>query len=572
MTKTDHSTKVIHLLIVGTVCMLVFMVFLGKTPFHDKGELREALVVRDIVLEGRWLFPLRSGEKIPSKPPLFHWFAAIASMARGEITEATVRFPSALFASLGVFLCYSMGKRLVDSQTGLWAALILSTTAIYYAVAMEARVDMTLAFFVTLSLVLFTHSIAAFCGTKAGGTCSSSSPVPVWTAKGPVSVVLCGLVIGSFLIARRRWDFLKTLLRHPGIVVGIVACLAWYGVALYFGGSEFFGLQFVKENFARFFVRGEGGTGHQKPIYYFIPYLFTLGLPWTLFLPALLWSYFRDGLFRRDEMLYLGLWVAVVFIFFSLSAGKRPPYILPLYPALALLTAFWLRGEVEPYSWKSRYYKGVCMLSVVIGSAFAALLALQLAGADFVRMLQTFGVRFGDEVAAELSMVSAALRDSRWLVPGFLLASMLLWFSAGRNFYRLKVPAAVIQLASVYVLAFVFGRGFILPTLATTGSYKDFVQFALDKVDDRQSLIVYPQGIEPSSIIFYGQDKVKVLPEDPSSLPEGLGNSKDYFIVQEDLWNSRYLALSSKIPVLGRSRGTGPGGEGRLVLIQGEGQ
>ena len=100
MKNAVHRDVVIHLAILGIVCTLVFLLFLGKTPFHDRGEPREALVVRDIVLQGRWLLPLRGGEQIPSKPPLFHWFAATASIVSGEMNEASIRFPSALFASL----------------------------------------------------------------------------------------------------------------------------------------------------------------------------------------------------------------------------------------------------------------------------------------------------------------------------------------------------------------------------------------------------------------------------------------------------------------------------------------
>ena len=99
MKNAVHPNTVIHLCILAMVCTLVFLLFLGKTPFHDKGEPRAALVVRDIVLEGRWLLPLRAGEQIPSKPPLFHWFAATASIVRGELSEASIRFPSALFGA-----------------------------------------------------------------------------------------------------------------------------------------------------------------------------------------------------------------------------------------------------------------------------------------------------------------------------------------------------------------------------------------------------------------------------------------------------------------------------------------
>jgi 4-amino-4-deoxy-L-arabinose transferase-like glycosyltransferase len=154
MENAINQNNLVHLILLAAVCGLVFLLFLDKTPFHDKGEPREALVVRDIVVEGRWLLPLRAGEHIASKPPLFHWFAAGASIFRGEMTEASIRFPSALFATLGVFLCYFFARRLYDPKTGLWAGLILATTALYYAAGIEARVDMTLAFFVTQNIII----------------------------------------------------------------------------------------------------------------------------------------------------------------------------------------------------------------------------------------------------------------------------------------------------------------------------------------------------------------------------------------------------------------------------------
>jgi 4-amino-4-deoxy-L-arabinose transferase-like glycosyltransferase len=548
------------------------MLFLGKSSFHDKGEPREALVVRDIVLEGRWLFPLRAGETIPSKPPLFHWTAAAASIIRGEMTEATIRFPSALFASLGVFVCYFLGRRLYGSETGLWAGLILSTTAVYFVAGIEARVDMTLTFFVTLSLALFYALYRGFLRHQAWWYLFFVIAGSSVTAKGPVSIILCSLVIVTFLALQKRWDFLWRLVRHPGIVIGSVACIAWYAVALYVGGDEFFGIQFVKENLARFFIHGEGGTGHQKPIHYFIPYLFTLGMPWTLFLPAVIYSYFRDQLFRKDELFFLGLWAIVIFVFFSLSAGKRPPYILPIYPPLALLTAVWIRHEGVRSSWASKYCKLVAVFAVIIGLVFFVAFAAQAAGLDWVTLLQTLGIRLKENAAVELSGISSLLRNSGWLAPAFLLGAAALWFSIARHLYRFRVACAVGQIALVFVAAIVFVRGLILPYLASIESYKDFMQSAIEQTANRDSLILFPSGVDSSSIIFYGKEKVKVFPNDVALLQERLSRSRDYFIVEEDTWNSQLAGAAAKIPVIRRSRGTGPDGDARLVLVRGQGQ
>ena len=228
MKNAVHRDMVIHLAILGIVCTLVFFLFLGKTPFHDRGEPREALVVRDIVLQGRWLLPLRGGEQIPSKPPLFHWFAATASIVGGEMNEASIRFPSALFASLGVLVCYFFGTRLYGPQTGLWAGLILATTTVYYTAGIEARVDMTLVFFVTLTLILFFSIYRGFLQQKIWWYVFFITAGASVTAKGPVSIILCGLVIASFLIIRKRWDIFRAMLGHPGMLLGALICVAWY--------------------------------------------------------------------------------------------------------------------------------------------------------------------------------------------------------------------------------------------------------------------------------------------------------------------------------------------------------
>ena len=570
MESAINQNSLVHLILLAAVCALVFLFFLDKTPFHDKGEPREALVVRDIVLEGRWLLPLRAGEHIASKPPLFHWFAAGASILGGEMTEASIRFPSALFGTLGVFLCYFFGRRLYDPKTGLWAGLILATTALYYAAGIEARVDMTLVFLVTLTLILFFSIYRGFLQHEIWWYVFFMTAGVSVTAKGPVSIVLCGLVITTFLVLRKRCDIFRTMLSHPGLLLGMIFSGAWYAAALYLGGDEFFNLQFVKENFARYFVHGEGGTGHQKPIYYFVPYLFTWGMPWTLFLPGVIWSYFSDQLRLREDVLFLGLWAATVFVFFSLSAGKRPPYILPLYPPVALLIAVWLRDQTIGSFWKASYFKFVAVFASLTGVVLGAGLAIYWTRSDVVSMLLWLEVAVQEDVSAEISSLLSTLRDIGWLVPVCFVACMLLWFSVARSLYRHRIDSAVAQMVLVSVLSIAFVRSLILPNLAKMESYKEFMQLVTAAAAGSQSLVLFPRDIDPSSIIFYGKSKVEILPDDVAVLQKKITQSKDYIIVEEDLWNSQ-LPGSSQVPVLERSRGTGPDGNARLVLVRGHG-
>ena len=122
------------------------------------------------------------------------------------------------------------------------------------------------------------------------------------------------------------------------MILTLLLAVGWYGLAITRGGEGFVDRQLLQENLKRFF----GGSGHSHPVYYYVSYLFSLGLPWSLFLPFMLWDVFKKNPGSDDDRLFFKLWFLVMFVFFSLSAGKRPVYLLPLYPPLALLLAAWV--------------------------------------------------------------------------------------------------------------------------------------------------------------------------------------------------------------------------------------
>jgi 4-amino-4-deoxy-L-arabinose transferase-like glycosyltransferase len=569
MASKYSTAESLHLLILGCVCGIVFFANLGRIPFYDKGEPREALVVRDIVLNGNWIFPLKLEQQIPSKPPLFHWVGALTSLIWQGMTETTVRFPSALFASLGVFVVYYLGKRLYDSLTGLFAGLILATFVVYQTAGVEARVDMTLTFWLTLTLVLFYGIYQGFLKNVLWEYAFFLAAGISVLAKGPVSLVLCALVVGVFLAARKRWDMLWKLALHPGVILTVTVFSLWYGSALWMGGEKFFGLQFIKENFARFFVYGEGGTGHQKPPYYFIYYLFTLGLPWTILLPFGFIGYFRWNDFKDDRSLFLGIWVAVVFVFFSLSAGKRPPYILPLYPPLALLIAFMIRRWQVGMQTPPKEIRIVAWFAAGIG-AFILLSALSsLFAHDLVWPFRYIESRLKPGDLQQFQIIREVMNASGILIPSFLFASALLWFLAARSLFACKWTAFVAQLTALSVLSFVVIQGALMPAVASAQSYKAFVEAVQQTYSGDRTLYLFPRGLDYTSIVFYGGKRLQLLPENESGLIDRLERTRDYIIVGEEEWRAVVARSSVALSPLLRSKGTGPDRGNALILIRG---
>src|SRR5437667_321528 len=111
-------------LALGLLCACLYLWGLGDLPFYTKGEPREGTIVWEIYTSGEWILPLRNGQIIPSKPPLFHWLGTLVSLSWGEVNELTIRLPSALLAVLGVLLTYGTGTALWGAEAGLTFVLI----------------------------------------------------------------------------------------------------------------------------------------------------------------------------------------------------------------------------------------------------------------------------------------------------------------------------------------------------------------------------------------------------------------------------------------------------------------
>lgn len=563
------SAKIVHVVLLIAVCGVLFFSHLGTFPFFNRGEPREALVVLDIVHNGNWLFPLRMGFGIPSKPPLFHWVGAVTSIVRGQVTEVTVRFPSALFAALGVLLIYGLGQKIYNPNIGFLAGLILATSVGYQQIAIAARVDMTLTFFVSLSLVLF-YLLYRDHLTR-----------PVWTyvffsvlgigvlAKGPVSVILTGITIVCFLGLRKRWDFLYRLCIHWGLLLAVVVSLAWYGFALLEGGEEFFNRQIIGENFARFFSRGGRGSGHQGPFYYYLPYLFSGGIPWSLFFPFMILDFFKRKKYTDDGALFLMVWAMVVFVFFSLSAGKRPPYIVPLFVPLSLLTAAWFFSSVEVGRGERVAFRFLAGISIVLGLLLAVSIPKAVWDGDPMWILSAVRpfLKPGDQ--ANLLMVKAGLARAGWLFILFLFFSSVLWFSLARNLWASKVRRLPWSLGLISALSGLLAQNVFLPSLAETKSYGPFMQEVNRLVEGRQ-VYIYGGSFDAGPVVFYHGSEIPKVDGSPQTLLEHLHSSSNYIIMNEEEWKKMILMFGDIPPPLLRSKGRGPDGDAHLVLVRGK--
>jgi 4-amino-4-deoxy-L-arabinose transferase-like glycosyltransferase len=330
-------------LLIGVVFAALVTRILLAPPILHHGEAREGLVVQAIVQKHQWILPFRNGE-LPSKPPLFHWIAAILARVFG-LSDTVVRLPSAVSATVMAFVTFVMGIAIGGRVTAWLAVGVLLGMFQFWDAGTQARVDMVLAACVTVSLAGFFFWYRDRNGVSQA-TCYIAAACAVLT-KGPVGILLTGMTIVGFLVVERKLRLLWKFWSWRLVALVLVIDAGWYAFAFRVGGDEFLRLQIVQENLSRFLGTGkffdeEGYLSMAGPFV-------TQMLPWILVLP---WCLIRRLQGKRGDASdhFLHAWWISIFGFFLLAARTRAVYLLPLHPAIALLAAQAIASKLATFN------------------------------------------------------------------------------------------------------------------------------------------------------------------------------------------------------------------------------
>lgn len=152
---------------------------------------------------------------------------------------------------------------------------------------------------------------------------------------GPVNAAMPAIVIGLYLIAVKDVQHFLRLKIGWGILIYLAIVAPWYVLVSLHG--EYAHNLIVVTNFTRYFKE----WWHARPFYYYLGTTPAYFLPWFIFLPGALYLCFSERTkAERKELLFPFVWTAGLFLFFSLSKTKRSEYVLPLFPAMALLAGY----------------------------------------------------------------------------------------------------------------------------------------------------------------------------------------------------------------------------------------
>ena len=350
--QSDLSRTALLLLFLFSVAVWFGPLDYRKLVKPDEGRYAE--IAREMAVTGDWITPRLNGIKYFEKPPLQYWATAAAFKTFG-LHGWTARLWTALTGFLTLLLVWWAGRRFFGQAAGNYAALVIGSSFFFLGLGHVNTLDMGLTLFTTLALV-------GFCAAEQEGVSEPArkrAMLVTWAAmglavlsKGLVGIVLPGATLVLYMLLSRDWQLLRRLHLLAGLAIFLAITAPWF-VAVSLKNPEFPWFFFIHEHLLRY---ATSEARREGPVYYFVPILLAGFLPWVVVMLAAMWDVLRNprALASNRPALVLVIWSIFIFAFFSLSGSKLPSYILPIFPALALLMGRRLAGiETRRLAWET---------------------------------------------------------------------------------------------------------------------------------------------------------------------------------------------------------------------------
>ena len=336
----ERIKKIAFVLLVAAVLYACFLCGLRNLGLVGPDEPRYAEVAREMAASGDMVTPRLYGRPWFEKPALYYWRASAAFRLLG-INELAARLPSALGATLLTLVLGWAAKRSYGRDAGCAVLLLFPTCVGVIGFARAATPDMLFTTFLGLTMI--------FAGVLVGFPVGSR-PQRFWLllfgatlgmatlAKGPAAMVLAGGSVGLWAIVTRKWKEAFRLAYPSAIITFLVVALPWYVVCAW-RNPDFVRTFLVAHNVDRYLT---SVFQHEQPFWFFGPILLLGLLPWSVLLAGVVRDAvraMRERALRNSAGFFLGCWVLFPLVFFSFSKSKLPGYILPVFPALAILLA-----------------------------------------------------------------------------------------------------------------------------------------------------------------------------------------------------------------------------------------
>jgi 4-amino-4-deoxy-L-arabinose transferase-like glycosyltransferase len=486
------------------LCFVVFVPGSATRAVWDVDEGLHATTSKDMVLSGDWITPRFNDEPFFDKPPLLTWLVALSFSILG-FTELAARLPAILVGTATVLITYGFGRRMFGGTAAFLGAAALATSVEHAVLSRTIVHDISLSLFVTLALLSFYRAYAEERHRGRFLILAYASMGVAVLAKGPVGLVLPVAIIGIFLLARRDLGFVRKAMPVVGVIVVLAVAAPWY-VLISLRNESYLEYFLLQKNLGSFM---SAESRHPEPIYHYIPALLGGFFPWSLFLPLALVRWFQRRKEADPARLYTLIWIGFIFFFFTLATSKLETYILPLFPAAALLVGdLWARVWNAP---ERRPSLGMLVSYALLIATFVGVIVLV-----WTRLAEHRDVRIDlhQPVGITVTVIGAAS------------SLLIILFLATKSYRALfgTTTAGIVALILLFSLV-------IAPALEPFQSAKNIAR-ELDGLLPPGEKMTFYHGLL-SSALFYTDRKARELRGRPA-LEEYLGNAGALCVIDRD--------------------------------------
>jgi 4-amino-4-deoxy-L-arabinose transferase-like glycosyltransferase len=456
----------------------------ASIPAVDRDEARFAQATRQMLETGDYIDIRLQDEARLKKPIGIYWLQAAATrLAGGEDVRNpvwTYRLPSLLGALGAILVTLAIGRRWLGAEAGFWGAALLAVSLL---LGMEARQAKTDAFLLLTVLVAMAGLADAWMPPPGAVPRARWRWVPFWIAmgvgiliKGPIVPMVVGLTALVLAVLGRGVGWLGRLRPWPGILIGLAIALPWL-IAITISSHGAFLTQSLGNDLATKLAGAKESHGAPAGAYLtMFPVTFWPGSLFALLALPWVWRNLRD-----PAVIFCLAWIVPSWLVFEAVPTKLPHYVLPLYPAIALLAGAALTDRLcaPPGRWRPWAMRAVVGLWLLVGLALGAVV-----------------------------IAAAPLGDGRPSIRGILAALAIWGVAAGGAWFawrRARRKAAILVLTgSLVALGLVFGAA--IPTLEAPWIAPRLKQALFQKMPAGHGPVLIAGYAEPSALIAFGTD------------------------------------------------------------------
>lgn len=355
------------------ICGALYLFGNNLFSLTDPDEVFYSLTAHEMAGKNEWLTPLIFGQPQFEKPPLTYWLLETAFKAWGE-SPFTARFFPAVFATLGVIAVYLLGLMgFKDERKAFLSAMVLATSAFFAAMGKTVFTDMI---FTVLILCAMTMFVWGFTDRRRQGIGFAGFYLFAALAtltKGPLGLLMPLMAVIFFLWYQRQITFLKNWPVLTGILLYLIIALPWYLYIYHQYGHAFIKEFFYNDHWRRLMVAEHRSNDH----WFFYPITMIASLfPWSLFLLAAWVDLYKRLKSSVTVIDYLSLsWIVAVLMVFQFAHSKLASYILPLFPALALMTGNFLGNCLSQIQHRKKIQNLLCASFTILAIIGIAVMA-----------------------------------------------------------------------------------------------------------------------------------------------------------------------------------------------------